>query len=80
MCQLSGIPKAGTNLNSTRAADSRLFSTYYSSELHLEHVLLKGGALAFFCDSDLSTTTSDFFLCRLWNENNQYRGCFHKGQ
>lgn len=68
MCQLSGISKTGTKLNRARTVDSRLFSTHYSSELNLEHVLLKGGTLAFSCDSILSTTASDFFLCGLWNE------------
>lgn len=81
MCQLSGISKAGTKQNSTRIVDGCLFSTDYSlsTQLNLEHVVLKG-VFAFFCDSILSATASKFFLRGLWNNNTRQWGCFHKGQ
>lgn len=71
MCQLSGISKTGTKQNSTRIVDGYLFSTDYalSTQLNLEHVVLNGGALAFYCDSVLSATASKCFLRGLWNNN-----------
>lgn len=79
MCQLSGISKAGTKLNRTRTVDSRLFSTHYSSELNLEHVLLKGGGLLLSPVTVFSQQLPLTSFC-VGCEMRRHRECFHKGQ
>lgn len=80
MCQLSGVSKAGTKLNRSRAVDNRLFSTHYSSELNPEHVLLKRGLLL----SPVTVFSQQLppmsFDMGCGMRRPRHRECFHKGQ